>query len=130
MAEPEITDSSSDVARIRSVLARELETINTYEALAREARSPETRAFLLHLANEEKEHVAEATALLRRLDAQLEAHFGKEYTLAHFQGAAAKVELPERLPTEPHRIVHALPAPPSRTAGQLTVGALRRSQHP
>ncbi|HEX8822868.1 MAG TPA: ferritin [Archangium sp.] len=82
-------DLSSDVALVRRVLARELETINEYEAFARAASSPELRDFFLHLAAEEKEHVAEAVHMLRLLDAGQEAHFGNPVTTGHFQGAIA-----------------------------------------
>lgn len=78
----------TDVARIRLVLMRELETISVYEALARAATAPEIRAFFQHLAREEKEHVAEATYLLRKLDAEQNADFDKPFSEAHFQGGA------------------------------------------
>ncbi|WP_375773502.1 ferritin [Archangium gephyra] len=80
-------DLSTDVALVRQVLARELETINEYEASARAASTPELRDFFLHLAAEEKEHVAEAVHMLRLLDAGQEAHFAKPVTTGHFQGA-------------------------------------------
>lgn len=80
-------DLSTDVALVRQVLARELETINEYEAHARAASTPELRDFFLHLAAEEKEHVAEAVHMLRLLDAGQEAHFAKPVTTGHFQGA-------------------------------------------
>lgn len=79
----------TDVARIRLVLTRELETISVYEALAREAASPEARAFFEHLAQEEKEHVAEAIYLLRKLDGAQDAHFGKTFSEAHFTSGAS-----------------------------------------
>ncbi|WNG57493.1 ferritin [Archangium gephyra] len=80
-------DLSTDVALVRQVLARELETINEYEAHARAASTPELRDFFLHLAAEEKEHVAEAVHMLRLLDVGQEAHFAKPVTTSHFQGA-------------------------------------------
>lgn len=89
--------ADDDAARVRSVLARELDTISAYERAARETASPEVRAFLLHLAREEKEHVAEAVALLRRLDPEQEAEFlaparGLEHFLEGRRAAA-----PDRL---------------------------------
>lgn len=81
------TAPSTDTAMVRLVLARELETINQYEEFARAAATEEARAFFLHLAEEEKEHVAEATLLLRRLDAGQEAHFASPTLhLEHFTG--------------------------------------------
>ncbi|MGA9523510.1 MAG: ferritin family protein [Myxococcaceae bacterium] len=78
----------TDAARVRLVLMRELETISVYEALAREAQAPEAKAFFEHLAAEEKEHVAEATYLLRKLDETQNADFEKPYSEAHFRGEA------------------------------------------
>jgi hypothetical protein len=139
----------TDVARVRLVLMRELETISAYEALAREAEGPEAKAFFEHLALEEKEHVAEATYLLRKLDATQEGKFQATYSETHFQGRtaapdassaappseppvpaspAAKPYIPEEhlFPTEPHRALYALPAAPSELAGAFTVGSLKR----
>jgi hypothetical protein len=125
----------TDMARVRLVLIRELETISVYESLARDAQGAETKAFFEHLALEEKEHVAEATYLLRKLDAGQETSFQATYTEAHFQpapgapsqgeaSAAPDASLP--LPTDPRRLLYALPAPASPTAGAFTVGTLRR----
>ena len=144
-----------DVARIRRVLARELETINEYEAFARASSSPEVRAFFLHLAAEEKEHVSEAVHMLRLLDNGQDAHFTQPFVAGHFEaaaGAGAPVapaapahaatpapppvvingrngrlasEPPSTLP--PQRLMYGLPAPPpSVESHPLTVGSLRR----
>lgn len=127
--------ADTDLARIRLVLLRELETINHYEELARAAESEEIRAFFLHLAEEEKEHVAEATYLLRKLDPGQEAHFQKDFSTAHFEGEAPHPVKPNgglqdlRLPADPTKIVSALPASPSPSARPFTVGALRRRDH-
>jgi len=86
MADGPASTFNTDMARVRLVLMRELETISVYEALAREADSPEAKAFFEHLALEEKEHVAEAIWLLRKLDPAQDADFGKEYSEAHFRG--------------------------------------------
>ena len=141
-------DRLTDVARIRLVLARELETINEYEAFAAAASHPEVRAFFLHLAAEEKEHVAEATQMLRMLDAGQDAHFLEPIAPGHFQqalagkqpappppapsvapdnnhGRRALAEPPSTI--TPERVVHGVPAPPSAGAQPLTVGSLRRS---
>lgn len=158
MAGPPDNDLSTDVALVRRVLARELETINEYEAFARAASSPELRDFFLHLAAEEKEHVAEAIHMIRLLDADQEAHFAKPVTTGHFQGAiagakpatapapepAAPREPPAPAPSlrngrggaieppalvEPQRVVYGVPAPPPNPGVQpLTVGSLRRSR--
>lgn len=154
---------NKDVARIRQVLARELETISEYEELARAAESADVRAFFLHLAEEEKEHVAEAVYLLGRFDSGQAAQYAKDFSGSHFLGGAKPPSdlaapggsvdsaqaasagtstsggftvsgseskdgyLPpgHHLPADPHRVIHALPAPPSPRAGVLTVGPLK-----
>ncbi|CAM3279893.1 ferritin [Corallococcus sp. ZKHCc1 1396] len=145
----------SDVARIRAVLARELETINEYEAFAEDSSNPEVRAFFLHLAAEEKEHVSEATHMLRLLDKGQDAHFAKPFVAGHFQqaegGVAAEAALPAERVVEPatvavrappavgrttaepltslppQRLIYGVPAPPpSANSHPLTVGTLRR----
>ncbi|MBZ4329417.1 ferritin [Corallococcus interemptor] len=142
----------SDVARIRAVLARELETINEYEAYAEDSSLPEVKAFFLHLAAEEKEHVSEATHMLRMLDKGQDAHFAKPFVPGHFQAATGGVS-PEpappaaepspvvtrappsvgRLANEPltslppQRLIYGVPAPPPAANGHpLTIGSLRR----
>lgn len=136
----------TDVQRVRQVLARELETISHYETLAAAAERPDLRAFFLHLAEEEKEHVAEATQLLRRLDAGQELQLQKPFPASHFDAAGeAKAEHatsapaatvpPEGLtvgkppPGKPiahaRQALYATPAPPAPHGDQLTVGSLR-----
>jgi hypothetical protein len=129
-----------DVARIRRVLARELETINEYEAFAAASESPEVRAFFSHLAQEEKEHVAEATHMLRRLDPGQEAHFAQGTPAGHFEAAPAAAPLASPTPAppladpgldptlQPQRVLYGLQAPPSARAAPLTVGSLKRGR--
>ncbi|HSP81752.1 MAG TPA: ferritin [Myxococcaceae bacterium] len=141
MVGPHDIPPSDDVSLIRRVLARELETINEYEASARASQNPQVRAFFLHLAEEEKEHVAEAVHMLRLLDAGQEAHFARPVAEGHFEGAAPRassVPVPVAPPLEPaqepipplpaQRAVHGVPATPSMGALPLTVGSLRRSR--
>lgn len=140
-----------DVARIRRVLARELETINEYESFARAATHPEVKAFFLHLATEEKEHVSEAVHMLRMLDAGQDTRFTSPIAPGHFQQAVANAGTPVaahspspsppptpnvlngRSPVEPltalppQRLMYGLPAPPPAVESHpLTVGSLRR----
>lgn len=61
-------ETEDDLMLVRDVLARELETINSYLRLLRSARSPRVRAFLTHVTDEEKEHVAEALEIIKELD--------------------------------------------------------------
>lgn len=107
-----------DVELLRLVLARELETINQYETFARTAQSELVRAFFHHLAEEEKEHVAEATLLLQQLDRTQRAHFEKaDVGIEHFLGgeAARKGNVAQPAATEKTR--------PNWT---FTVGSLKR----
>jgi hypothetical protein len=149
MAGPSESELLNDVARIRRVLARELETINEYEAFAQLSSSPEVRAFFAHLAAEEKEHVAEATQMLRMLDATQDSHFTQPIAPGHFQKAvgpqpsqaAPSPAAPSPAPSgagggrpvvepvtllPPDRLMYGLSAPPSKDAYPLTVGSLRR----
>jgi hypothetical protein len=147
MAGPSDNELLNDVARVRRVLARELETINEYEAFAQSASNPEVRAFFAHLAAEEKEHVAEATQMLRMLDSAQDAHFTNPIAPGHFQKAIGTPPSPSPAPSPapsesapsggrpvvepvsnlpPHRVMYGLTAPPSANAYPLTVGSLRR----
>lgn len=58
-----------DLMILRDVLARELQTINTYQSQAAQAKRPEVKNFLQHILEEEKEHVAEAIEMIKELDA-------------------------------------------------------------
>lgn len=61
-------ETEDDLLLVRDVLARELETINSYLRLLRAAKSERVRAFLAHVTDEEKEHVAEALEIIKELD--------------------------------------------------------------
>lgn len=61
-------ETEEDLLLVRDVLARELETINSYLRLLRSAKSERVRAFLAHITDEEKEHVAEALEIIKDLD--------------------------------------------------------------
>jgi len=113
VGEADLDGGGEDLALLRSVLARELETINEYERYARLAKRGTLRAFFSHLALEEKEHVAEAMALIQQLDAgQREKSAVVDVGLAHFDGSRAKGTL-------------AAIEPVPRAAHRLTVGSLR-----
>mgnify|MGYP001210454097 CR=1 FL=1 len=104
----------TDLELVRQVLARELDTINQYEQAAREAESELIRAFFRHLADEEKEHVAEAIQLLHQMDAAQRAHFSAvDVRVEHFAGAPSAAARPAPEPA----------APPRHT---FTVGSLKR----
>ncbi|MEN3331787.1 MAG: hypothetical protein V7641_1152 [Blastocatellia bacterium] len=61
-------ETDDDLLLVRDVLARELETINSYLRLLRSAKTERVRAFLAHITDEEKEHVAEALEIIKALD--------------------------------------------------------------
>ncbi len=135
MAEPLPKALSDDLARVRSVLSRELETISHYEQLAHEAQAPELKAFFSHLAFEEKEHVAEATFLLRKLDPGQAQQFDKGVPPQHFEGAApeapaeASLIVPEPAETphpEPQKMMYGVASLTPPSAGPFTVGPLKR----
>jgi len=56
--------NESDLSLVRELLARELATVNHYTQLLNVARTPVLKAFLQRVISEEKEHVAEAAAVL------------------------------------------------------------------
>ena len=123
MAEHVVDRSAAlkDVARVRRALARELETINEYEELAAESTHPTVRAFFSHLASEEKEHVAEAMALIHAFDSDQLAK-SVDVRPDHFLGGAAKA-------SNGHTSAAPSNGPPARNAPdapvRLTVGSLR-----
>ncbi|HEY9899762.1 MAG TPA: hypothetical protein V6D00_11320 [Pantanalinema sp.] len=98
-----------DLAVIRLALVRELETINHYQELHDQASDPAVRTLMLHLMEEEKEHVAELTALLRALDAEQDRYFREGHGAALGTGDVGALA---------HK-----PAPQSLRTG-LTVGSL------
>ncbi|MBO9541002.1 hypothetical protein J7643_10465 [bacterium] len=110
-----------DLAVIRLALVRELETINHYQDLHDQASDPSVKTLMLHLMEEEKEHVAELTAMLRALDAVQDQYFREGHGAALGTGdvaALAHKPSPQAVPTPV-----ATPAPlPVRTG--LTVGSL------
>ncbi len=67
--------SASSQKAVRLALIRELETINHYQDLHDMADDPSVKQLMLHLMDEEKEHVAELTEILRRLDAEQNRYF-------------------------------------------------------
>src|SRR5690606_1055440 len=119
-----------DVRLLRSVLARELETINEYEVMAGEAEDPHIRDFFLHLAEEEKEHVGEAMALINERDPDQkreldEADTRPEHFLLGETRAASSVTSLQRSP--PASASQLTPAQSTSGARPLpfTVGSLR-----
>jgi rubrerythrin len=59
---------SKDAQLIRTIMARECDTVNAYEAMAEEAEDESIRNLILHIAEEELEHIAECARVLEKLD--------------------------------------------------------------
>jgi rubrerythrin len=86
-----------DVMLLRDILARELETINNYQSLSSRAKNPAIAAFIKHITDEEKEHVAEAMQLINRLDQRQAALFEIE---SHWEGGTPSKGAPSNPPDE------------------------------
>lgn len=107
---------SPDIVLLREILARELETINTYHSLLERSTAPEVADFIGHIIDEEKEHVAEAMELINQIDHRQAARFGEG---AHYRIAPAEVS-PQVAPDK--TVAHEM------NARQLTVGSLRNNR--
>lgn len=70
--------SSKDLENLREDLVGELEAINQYQEHIDETDNEEIKSFLSHVRDDEKEHVAELTKLLGKLDQTQEEKFQKE----------------------------------------------------
>ena len=67
-----------DVQLLREDLMGELKAINDYQKHIDVLESDEAKHVLEHIRDDEKEHVAELTKLIRQLDETQEAKFKKE----------------------------------------------------
>ena len=108
-----MNDTEEDLMLVRDILAREIETINTYLRLLDKARTEEIKTFLRHITEEEKEHVAEAVELIKRLDQSQAALLSKA---DHWRETSAQTGIAEQ------------PASFQATKS-LTVGSLRKSNN-
>ena len=72
-----MNEREEDLILIRDILAREIETINTYQRLLDRAQTDVVKTFLRHITEEEKEHVAEAVELIKQFDQSQAALLGK-----------------------------------------------------
>ena len=57
-----------DVAILRQILQRELETINAYEEMLEQIKDPALRLIIEHVTDEEREHVSEMYQLIMERD--------------------------------------------------------------
>lgn len=110
--------SSATLRAVRLALVRELETINHYAELAEMADEPAVKQLMLHLMDEEKEHVAELTATLRHFDARQDAHFAGDHAAGIGEAGVVPTIGAKAPPGAPAAEVPASPR------GALTVGPL------
>jgi rubrerythrin len=115
--------SASSQKAVRLALIRELETINHYQDLHDMADDPSVKQLMLHLMDEEKEHVAELTEILRRLDAEQNRYFEEGHAVEIGSGGlpsqGQRFEAPSGAPSVPQPARPAFFAP-----GGLTVGSM------
>lgn len=63
-----ITHYTTDAAMLRESIVEELNAINKYKAMAQKASDPEVRDTLEHVIEEEKHHIGEFQAMIKKLD--------------------------------------------------------------
>lgn len=74
----EIEDRELDLAMLREDLIGELQAISQYQAHIDSMDNDEARMVLQHIRDDEKEHVAELTKLIQKLDSVQAAKFNRE----------------------------------------------------
>lgn len=77
---PGSKNTTSDKQILRTAILAELDAINLYEQMAEEAKNTTVKEVLLDVAKEEKTHIGEFQALLKKLDPEYaeELKNGKE----------------------------------------------------
>lgn len=70
--------NNKDLKNLREDLVGELQAINQYQEHIDEIDDEEIKKVLGHIRDDEKEHVAELTKLIRKLDEIQEEKFQKE----------------------------------------------------
>ncbi len=70
--------NNKDLKNLRQDLVGELEAINQYQEHIDETDNEEIKKVLSHIRDDEKEHVAEVTKIIRKLDTTQEEKFQKE----------------------------------------------------
>ena len=71
---------------MREDLVGELQAINQYQAHINKIDNVEIRSLLEHIRDDEKEHVAEITHAISRIDAIQSAKFAEDHTVATAAG--------------------------------------------
>jgi rubrerythrin len=74
----DMEDRELDLEMVREDLVGELEAINQYQAHIDSMDNEEARKVLEHIRDDEKEHLAELTKLIQKLDSVQAAKFEKE----------------------------------------------------
>jgi rubrerythrin len=122
-----------DVAILRQILQRELETINAYEEMLERIKDPALRTIVEHITDEEREHVAEMYELIVERDARQKS--SAQNSRRHVDQALGLVEPPaEEAPRAaaavllPGGAVDLVPPPaPIFEAAAWSVGTLKRN---
>ncbi len=73
-----LDEAEFDLEMLREDLIGELQAINQYQDHIDSVESEEAKRVLEHIRDDEKEHVAELTRLLQKLDSTQAAKFKKE----------------------------------------------------
>lgn len=121
---------ADDVAVLREILQRELETINTYEDMIARLKDPALRQIVEHITDEEREHVAEMYQLIVERDPRQQAL--SERSRQHVEGLSAPPGpgVVAQAPAPPVSSVGALdlipPPPPVFPTGAWSVGPLKQ----
>lgn len=74
----DLNATKKDAEKIRSDIMGEQDAIIQYQAHIDESKNEELKEVLTHIMNDEKEHTAELTKLLRKLDKVQDEKFKKE----------------------------------------------------
>ena len=74
----ELDEKEMDLEMIRDDLVGELQAINQYQDHIDSLENEEARCVLEHIRDDEKEHVAELTKLIQKLDTTQAEKFEKE----------------------------------------------------
>ncbi len=77
---------------LREDLMGELEAINQYQVHIDNIDDPEIKDLLAHIRDDEKEHVAEITHLIARIDAIQREKFAEDHTMAASERIAGDTE--------------------------------------
>lgn len=98
---------------LRRDLVLELEAVNLYSEQLGRIQNPKFRALLAHVTEEEKEHVAELTELIKQFDEVQADEFTEPHPELIRQGQV------ERIQSEESEILQAPNVPMGLTVGQL-----------